>query len=86
MLAQRGGIHDHRGFFFDQVRKTRFDGKLRQSQLDGLNAILDAWDKDYWNRTVIPALSRHPFTHRTCVCAIGPGHGPGRRPTFDRPG
>lgn len=37
----------NRTFFFDQVRKTLFDGKLKQSQIDGMNAILNAWEKDY---------------------------------------
>jgi hypothetical protein len=37
----------NRSFFFDQVRKTLFDGKLKQSQIDGLTAILDGWDQGY---------------------------------------
>jgi len=37
----------NRTFFFDQARKTLFDGKLRQSQIDGLTAILDGWEKGY---------------------------------------
>ena len=32
----------NRAFFFDQVRKTLFDGKLKQSQVEGLTAILEA--------------------------------------------
>lgn len=36
-----------RHFFFDRVRVTLFDGALRQPQVDGLNAILDAWERDY---------------------------------------
>ena len=34
----------NRKFFFLQVRRTLFAGNLRQSQVDGLNAILDGWE------------------------------------------
>jgi hypothetical protein len=37
----------NRHFFFDRVRVTLFDGALRQPQVDGLTAILDAWERDY---------------------------------------
>jgi putative chitinase len=37
----------NRPFFFDQARKTLFDGKLKQNQVDALNAILDAWEGGY---------------------------------------
>lgn len=37
----------NRSFFFDQARKTLFDGKLKQNQIGGLTAILDGWDKGY---------------------------------------
>ena len=37
----------NRGFFFTQVRRTLFSNTLRQSQVDGLNAILDAWEARY---------------------------------------
>lgn len=30
--------------FFTNIRKSPFPGKLKQSQVDGLNCILDAWD------------------------------------------
>ncbi len=39
----------NRDFFFEQVRKTLF-GSLKQTQVDGLNAILDEWDAKYKNR------------------------------------
>ena len=31
--------------FFDQARDRLFRGKLRQTQVDGLNAVLDAWER-----------------------------------------
>jgi len=37
----------NRNFFFAQVRRTLFSGNLRQSQVDGLNAILDGWEAKY---------------------------------------
>ncbi len=37
----------NRKFFFDTVRLTLFDGSLRQSQVDGLNALLDYWEKNH---------------------------------------
>jgi hypothetical protein len=37
----------NRGFFFTQVRRKMFSNDLRQSQVDGLNAILDGWEAKY---------------------------------------
>ena len=34
----------NRDFFFAHVRRALFDGSLRQSQVDGLEAILDYWE------------------------------------------
>ena len=34
----------NRKFFFDQVHIRLFDGGLKQSQVDGLTAILDRWE------------------------------------------
>lgn len=39
----------NRKFFFDHVRLSLYHGeKLKQSHVDGLNFILDAWERDYW--------------------------------------
>lgn len=37
----------NRSFFFSQVRLSLFSGSLRQSQVDGLTAILDQWETDH---------------------------------------
>lgn len=37
----------HRDFFFSNSRKLLFSGKFKQSQVDGLNAVLDEWEKNY---------------------------------------
>jgi hypothetical protein len=36
----------NRKFFFNQVRTHLFDGSLTQSQVEGLSAILDRWERD----------------------------------------
>lgn len=37
----------NRTFFFYNSKKLLFSGKFKQSQVDGLNAILDEWEKNY---------------------------------------
>lgn len=37
----------NRKFFFDHVRTYLFGGSLKQSQVDGLTAILDEWEKNH---------------------------------------
>ena len=37
----------NRDFFFFNSKKILFNGKFRQSQVDGLNAILNEWEKNY---------------------------------------
>ena len=40
----------NREFFFMHVRQGLFGGRLKQSQVDGLNFILDTWVKNYARR------------------------------------
>lgn len=37
----------NRKFFFDQVKQRLFGGKLQQSQVDGMTAILDYWEEKF---------------------------------------
>lgn len=37
----------NRDFFFFNSKKILFNGKFKQSQVDGLNAILNEWEKNY---------------------------------------
>ena len=37
----------NRDFFFNQTKAILFDGKFTQSQVDGLNAILNEWENNY---------------------------------------
>ncbi len=40
------GMIDRRTFF-DRIRHPLFDGALKQGQVDGLNALLDGWERDH---------------------------------------
>ncbi|MEN9726236.1 MAG: hypothetical protein RL434_602, partial [Pseudomonadota bacterium] len=37
----------NRKFFFSFIREYLFAGKLRQGQVEGLNALLDAWETQH---------------------------------------
>lgn len=37
----------NRKFFFENSRRTLFDGSFRQSQIKGLTAMLDEWEKNW---------------------------------------
>jgi len=39
----------NREHFYATVRNNLFHGKLKQSQVNGMNAILDEWEKNYAN-------------------------------------
>ena len=37
----------NRDFFFDMVRSNPFPSGLKQHQVDGIEAILDEWEKNH---------------------------------------
>ena len=37
----------NRDFFFSETKLRLFDGRMTQKQVDGLNAILDEWEKNH---------------------------------------
>lgn len=44
------GVYFNRDVFFDRVRGTLFGGSLDQGQVDGLGAILSAWEEGYGDK------------------------------------
>jgi hypothetical protein len=72
----------NRSFFFDQVRRTLFGGKLKQSQVDGMNAILDGWEKGYAKKDdrwlAYMLATAHHETDLTMQPIREYGHGKGR--------
>ena len=37
----------NRKFFFEQLKNQLFGGKFSKGQVDGLNSLLDVWERDY---------------------------------------
>lgn len=69
-------------FFFDHVRITLFGGVLKQSQIDGLNSILDEWENKELNdiRHLAYMLATcHHETDRTIKPIVEYGKGKGRK-------
>lgn len=46
-----------RAYFFAAVRRAPFDGSLSQHQVDGMNYLLDVWERFYRVRTSITQLA-----------------------------
>ena len=73
----------NRNFFFEQSRSSLFDGKFRQGQVDGLNAILDEWETnhakkdDRWLAYML--ATTHHETGRNMRAIEEFGKGKGRR-------
>ena len=71
----------NRKFFFDHARTYLFGGTLKQSQVNGVTAILDEWDKrwakkdDRWLAYIL--ATTHHETDRTMmpIEEYGKGHG-----------
>ena len=72
----------NRKFFFDHVRCHLFDGKLRQSHVDGLNAILAEWERKYAKKDdrwlAYMLATTHHETDRTMQPIEEYGKGKGR--------
>lgn len=72
----------NRTFFFDQVRLTLFGGQLKTSQVTGLSAILDEWERawadsdDRWLAYML--ATAHHETDRTMQPIAEYGRGKGR--------
>jgi len=47
----------NRSTFFGRVRSSLFGGTLSQSQVDGMTAMLDGWEKSYQQRTPLTQLA-----------------------------
>jgi hypothetical protein len=73
----------NRDFFFEYVRGHLFGGKLRPSQVEGLTAILDEWDRAYagkddrWLAYMLATV--HHETDRTMQPIEEYGRGKGRK-------
>lgn len=72
----------NRSFFFSQVRLSLFSGSLRQSQVDGLTAILDEWEASHARRDdrwlAYMLATAHHETDRTMQPIEEYGKGKGR--------
>ncbi len=72
----------NRRFFYDYIRNHLFGGSLKQTQVDGLNAILDLWESEYSkqdDRWLAYALgTAHHETDRTFRGIEEYGRGRGR--------
>ncbi len=70
----------NRSFFFTQVRRTMFP-TLRQSQVDGINAILDGWeakcaaDDDRWLAYALATTYHETDQHMQPIEEYGKGRG-----------
>jgi len=73
----------NRKFFFDQVRNSLFDGKLKQSQVNGLTAILNEWERNYPKKDDRWLAYMLATTHHETDTAMQPieeyGKGKGRK-------
>ena len=71
----------NRGFFFTHVRRMMFSNILQQSQVDGMNAILDGWeakytaDDDRWLAYALATTYHETDQHMQPINEYGKGRG-----------
>jgi putative chitinase len=71
----------NRGFFFTHVRRMLFSNNLQQSQVDGMNAILDGWeakytaDDDRWLAYALATTYHETDQHMQPIDEYGRGRG-----------
>lgn len=74
----------NRKFFFERIKSALFAGSFKQSQVDGLNYLLDTWERDHagWDdRWLAYALGT---THLETGAAMQPIHENGGVKYFER--
>jgi hypothetical protein len=70
-----------RKIYFEAVRKNPFGGKLTQQQVNGQNALLDAWEKDWadadlrWLAYALASTKHESANTMAPVAEIGKGAG-----------
>ncbi len=73
----------NRKFFFDHVRAFLFQGSLKQSQVTGLTAIMDEWEKNWGKKDdrwlAYMLATAHHETDRTMMPINEYGKGKGRK-------
>jgi hypothetical protein len=68
--------------FFDAVRQKPFKGRLSQGQVDGLNAILDAWEAGYAGKDLRWLAYALATTHHETGGTMRPVHERGGKRYF----
>lgn len=80
----------NRKFFFDYVRLQLFGGSLKQSQVDGLTAVLDYWEANYSTKddrwlAYMFATAHHETDRKfQAIEEYGKGKGKPYRPYYGR--
>src|SRR5258708_1670261 len=79
MVADVTGNRVDRSGFFPRIRATVFRGFMNQSQVDGLNFLLDEWDGEPSDRSFLAYMLATVF-HETDatmqpIAEYGKGHG-----------
>lgn len=74
--------------FFDEVRKKPFNGRLTQSQVEGMEYILDVWQTEYADKITVPQMAyilATTFHETDATMQPIEEYGKGRRRRYGRP-